>query len=183
MPYGFSRKEYNFLQPPSCCTVKLHCWRHRFLTAPVKISTALPVRRQSHPIIHDLLAQLQGRLRPLHWLTNNSSGISIPVARTIYITFIRFVIHYLFPALIQLLRVASEPLDCLKKDIRIHSHSLWQVAGVQGKHPSRVSPMSKSACQHNRTLLPRVPYCFSLHTPRAAAGCNVLLPPNSQCSG
>ena len=87
------------------------CSQYRYLGAPVKITPALAARRQVHPIISDLLARLQRRLKPLQWLTNHSSGISIPVARTIYIAFIRSVVDYLSPALIQLPRAALEPLE------------------------------------------------------------------------
>ncbi|MPC54159.1 hypothetical protein E2C01_048067 [Portunus trituberculatus] len=72
------------------------------LGAPVKLSPVLPARRQVHPVISDLLARLQRRLKPLQWLTNYSSDISIPVARTIYISFIHSIVNYLSPALIQL---------------------------------------------------------------------------------
>ncbi|MPC48412.1 hypothetical protein E2C01_042184 [Portunus trituberculatus] len=71
------------------------CLQYRYLGAPVRISAALPARCQSHPIVLDLLERLQRRLRPLQWVTNNSSNISIPVARSIYITFIRSVIDSL----------------------------------------------------------------------------------------
>ena len=87
------------------------CSQYCYLGAPVRISSALPARRQPHPVIRDLLDRLQRRLRPLQWLTNNSSGISISVARTVYVTFIRSVVDYLSPALIQLPRSALEPLE------------------------------------------------------------------------
>ena len=87
------------------------CSQYCYLGAPVRISAALPARRQPHPVVRDLLDRLQRRLRPLRWLADNSSGISIPVARTIYITFIRSVVDYLSPALIQLPRSALEPLE------------------------------------------------------------------------
>ena len=87
------------------------CLQYSYLGAPVKISPALAARGQLHPIIRDLLARLQRRLKPLQWLTNHSSGISIPVARTVYIAFIRSVVDYLSPALIQLPRTALEPLE------------------------------------------------------------------------
>ena len=87
------------------------CSQYRYLGAPVKIPTVLPARRQLHPFVSDLLDRLQRRLTPLQWLTNNSSGISIPVARTVYIAFIRSVVDYLSPALIQLPRAALEPLE------------------------------------------------------------------------
>ncbi|MPC45608.1 hypothetical protein E2C01_039313 [Portunus trituberculatus] len=82
--------------------------QYRYLGAPVRISAALPVPRQR-------------RLHPLQWLTNNSSGISIPVAKTIYITFIRSVIDYLSPVLIQLPRAALEPLYIFQKRAMSHS--------------------------------------------------------------
>ncbi len=83
---------------------------------PVRISLVLPARRQAHPIVRDLLDRLQRRLRPLQWLTHNSSGISIPVARIIYVSFIRSVVDYLSPALIQLPRGALEPLEVFKTE-------------------------------------------------------------------
>ncbi|XP_050706751.1 uncharacterized protein LOC126992111 isoform X3 [Eriocheir sinensis] len=91
------------------------CTQYSYLGAPVKISTVFPAGRQTHPPTHDLLDCLQRRLQPLQWLTNNSSGISIPVARTIYITFIRSVVDYLSPALVQLPRTTLEPLEIVQK--------------------------------------------------------------------
>ncbi len=87
------------------------CTQYCYLGAPVKISTVFPAGRQAHPLIRDLLDRLQRRLQPLQWLTNSSSGISIPVARTIYITFLRSVVDYLSLALVQLPRTALEPLE------------------------------------------------------------------------
>ena len=96
------------------------CSQYCYLGAPVRISPALPARRQPHPIVADLLGRLQRRLRPLQWLTNNSSGISIPVARTVCLTFIRSVVDYLSPALIQLPRSALEPLEVFQnKALRV----------------------------------------------------------------
>lgn len=96
------------------------CSQYCYLGAPVLISPALPARRQPHPIVRDLLDRLQRRLRPLRWLTNNSSGISIPVARIVYLTFIRSVVDYLSPALIQLPRSALEPLEVFQnKALRV----------------------------------------------------------------
>ncbi len=56
------------------------CLQYRYLGVPVKISPVLAARRQVHPIVSDLLARLQRRLTPLQWISNHSSGISIPVA-------------------------------------------------------------------------------------------------------
>ncbi|KAK3893261.1 hypothetical protein Pcinc_002945 [Petrolisthes cinctipes] len=91
-------------------TVIPTCSQYRYLGAPV-IWLVDPARPQDHPIVQDLLGRLQRRLTPLQWLTNNSSGISIPVVRTIYFAFIRSVVDYLSPALIQLPRATQETLD------------------------------------------------------------------------
>ena len=69
-----------------------------YLGTPVHIPRATPGQR-SHPVIQDLVNLLQKRLAPIRWLTNNAAGVSIPVVRTIYVTFIRSVIDYLSPAL------------------------------------------------------------------------------------
>ncbi|KAK3893650.1 hypothetical protein Pcinc_002563 [Petrolisthes cinctipes] len=92
-------------------TVIPMCSQYRYLDAPVNIWPIVPARPQDHPIVKDLLGRLQRRLMPLQWLTNNSSGISILVARTIYIAFIRSVVDYLSPALIQLLRATLKTLE------------------------------------------------------------------------
>ena len=86
------------------------CTQYSYLGAPVKISSIIPAG-QLHPLISNLLARLQARLKPLQWLTNHSSGISIPVAKNIYVSFIRSVVDYLSPALIQLPRTALDPLE------------------------------------------------------------------------
>ena len=93
------------------------CSQYCYLGAPVRISPVLPARRQPHPIVRDLLNRLQRRLRPLQWLTNNASGISIPVARTVYLTFIRSLVDYLSPALIHLPRSALEPLEVFQNQV------------------------------------------------------------------
>ncbi|XP_068229696.1 uncharacterized protein [Palaemon carinicauda] len=87
------------------------CTQYIYLGAPVQIAPSIPVRQRVHPIVQDLLARLQRRLTPLKWLTNYSAGVSIPVARTIYIAFIRSVIDYLSPALCQLSRSTLQPLE------------------------------------------------------------------------
>lgn len=87
------------------------CTQYVYLGAPVRIPSTTPTRQRVHPIVHDLLTRLQQRLTPLRWLLNNATGVSIPVARTIYITFIRSVIDYLSPALVQLPKTTLEPLD------------------------------------------------------------------------
>ena len=87
------------------------CTQYVYLGAPVRIPSATPVRQRVHPIVHDLLTRMQQRLTPLKWFLNNATGISIPVARTIYTTFIRSVVDYLSPALVQLSKATLEPLD------------------------------------------------------------------------
>ena len=74
----------------------------------MRIPTVTPVRREVHPVVQELLDRLNSRLTPLKWLTSNNSDISIHVARTIYVTFIRSVIS---PALIQIPTSALEPLE------------------------------------------------------------------------
>ncbi|XP_064086111.1 uncharacterized protein LOC135201165 [Macrobrachium nipponense] len=88
------------------------CTQYIYLgAAPVRITPSIPARHRVHPIVQDLLARLQRRLTPLKWLTNYSAGVSIPVARNIYIAFIRSVIDYLSPALCQLSRSTLQPLE------------------------------------------------------------------------
>jgi len=60
---------------------------------------------------------LHRRLEPLHWLTNNAAGVSIPVARNIYTAFIRSVVDYLSPALSQLSRTVLDPLENFQNKI------------------------------------------------------------------
>lgn len=86
------------------------CRQYLYLGAPVCLPRTVRAQRV-HPIIQDLLDRLHRRLAPLKWLVNNTSGISIPVARTVYIAFIRSVIDYLSPALIQLPQEALKPLE------------------------------------------------------------------------
>lgn len=87
------------------------CTQYLYLGAPVRITPAIPARQRVHPIVQDLLARLQRRLTPLKWLTNYAAGLSIPVARTLYIAFIRSVIDYLSPSLCQLSRTTLQPLE------------------------------------------------------------------------
>ena len=77
----------------------------------MRIPTVTPVRHEVHPVVQELLDRLNKRLTPLKWLTSNNSGISIHVARTIYVTFIRSVIDYFSPALIQIPTSALGPLE------------------------------------------------------------------------
>ncbi|XP_064120882.1 uncharacterized protein LOC135225541 [Macrobrachium nipponense] len=87
------------------------CTQYIYLGAPVRITPSIPTRQRVHPIVQDLLARLQRRLTPLKWLTNYSAGVSIPVARNIYIAFIRSMIDYLSPALCQLSRSTLQLLE------------------------------------------------------------------------
>ncbi|XP_045106666.1 uncharacterized protein LOC123501726 [Portunus trituberculatus] len=87
------------------------CTQYLYLGAPVRITPAIPARQRVHPIVQDLLARLQRRLAPLKWLTNYAARLSIPVARTFYIAFIRSVIDYLSPSLCQLSRTTLQPLE------------------------------------------------------------------------
>lgn len=87
------------------------CTQYLYLGAPVRITPPIPARQRVHPIVQDLLARLQRRLTPLKWLTNYAAGVSVPVARTIYIAFIRSVIDYLSPSLCQLSKTTLQPLE------------------------------------------------------------------------
>ena len=87
------------------------CTQYLYLGAPVKILPTIPARQRVHPLIQDLLTRLQRRLTPLRWLTSSAAGVSIPVARTIYITFIRSVVDYLSPALCLLFTSTLQPLE------------------------------------------------------------------------
>ncbi|XP_068246218.1 uncharacterized protein [Palaemon carinicauda] len=87
------------------------CTQYIYLGAPVGITPSIPARQRVHPIVQDLLARLPRRLTPLKWLTNYSSGVSIPVARTIYVAFIHSVIDYLSPVLCQLSRLTLQLLE------------------------------------------------------------------------
>ena len=88
-----------------------HCTQYTYLGAPARVTPAIPARQRIHPIVKDLLDRLELRFTPIKWLATNATGISIPVARTLYITFIRSVVDYMSPTLIQLPRKALEPLE------------------------------------------------------------------------
>ena len=88
-----------------------HCTQYQYLGSPVRITPAIPARQRVHPFVQDVLGRLQQRFAPVKWLANHASGISIPVAKTIYILFLRSVIDYLSPALCQLPKTSLEPLD------------------------------------------------------------------------
>ncbi|KAG7172023.1 hypothetical protein Hamer_G000428, partial [Homarus americanus] len=67
---------------PECTvgyTVILPCKQYIYL--------ATPVRQRVHPIVLNLIDQLQQLLTPLPCLTNNAAGISILVTRTVYIVY------------------------------------------------------------------------------------------------
>ena len=64
-----------------------------------------------YPVIQDLLTRLQLRLAPFRWLLNNATGVSIPVAKTIYMAYFRSVDDYLSPALVQQTKPTLEPLE------------------------------------------------------------------------
>ncbi|XP_064104978.1 uncharacterized protein LOC135214534 [Macrobrachium nipponense] len=87
------------------------CMQHLYLGAPLRITPSIPARQWVHPMAQDLLARLQRRLTPVKWLTNYSTGVSILVTRTIYITLILSVVDYLSPALCQLSRSTLQPLE------------------------------------------------------------------------
>ena len=87
------------------------CTQYLYLGAPARVTPAIPARQRIHPIIQDLLHRLEQRFIPFKWLTNNAAGISIPLARSIYISFIRSVIDYLSPTLCQLSKTSLEPLE------------------------------------------------------------------------
>lgn len=88
-----------------------HCTQYIYLGAPVRITPAMPARQRIHPIVKDLLDRLEKRFIPIKWLANNMRGVSIPVARNIYIAFLRSVVDYLSPALCQLPKTSLEPLE------------------------------------------------------------------------
>ena len=88
-----------------------YCTQYIYLGAPVRVTPSTPVRQRVHPLVKEVLSRLQQRLTPLQWLTNNAAGVSIPVARNIYVAFIRSVVDYLSPAVCQLPRSALDPLD------------------------------------------------------------------------
>ncbi|MPC18494.1 hypothetical protein E2C01_011379 [Portunus trituberculatus] len=118
------------------------CTQYHYLGAPVKISPARPAGRQAHPLVRDLLDRLQSRLTPLRWLTNNSSGIFIPIGRTIYITFIRSVVDPVSPALIQLPKTALEPIENFQnKAMRIILGCPMSTKIVNMQHELGLSPL------------------------------------------
>ncbi|MPC47626.1 hypothetical protein E2C01_041378 [Portunus trituberculatus] len=86
------------------------CTQYIYLGAPVQIPRGTPGQRV-HPLIIDLLGRFEKRFTPLRTLATRGKGISIPLARTIYVTFICSVIDYLSPALIQLPKTSLYPLD------------------------------------------------------------------------
>ncbi|XP_045125311.1 uncharacterized protein LOC123512789 [Portunus trituberculatus] len=70
-------------------------------------------------------------------LPNNVTGISIPVARTIYVSFIPSVIHYLSPALIQIPKSSLQPLELFQNKIMrviLGCPLSIQVANMQAEH-------------------------------------------------
>ena len=96
-------------------TKNIHlCTQYLYLSAPVHITAHIPARQRQHPIINDLLFQLERCLFPLKWLTNYTAGVSILVARTIYVASIRSVVDYLSSALVQLFRTVLQPLEKLQ---------------------------------------------------------------------
>ncbi|XP_066980707.1 uncharacterized protein [Macrobrachium rosenbergii] len=88
-----------------------HCTQYTYLGAPVRITPAIPARQRIHPMVKNLLDRLEPRFTPIKWLASRTTGISIPVARTLYILFLRSVVDYLSPALIQLPRQALQTLE------------------------------------------------------------------------
>ncbi|KAK7012881.1 hypothetical protein SK128_016650, partial [Halocaridina rubra] len=88
-----------------------HCTQYTYLGAPVRITPAIPARQRIHPFVKSLLDRLEPRFAPVKWLANNAAGVSIPVARTLYILLLRSVVDYLSPALCQLPKPALEPLE------------------------------------------------------------------------
>ncbi|KAK7067457.1 hypothetical protein SK128_005660, partial [Halocaridina rubra] len=88
-----------------------HCTQYTYLGAPVRITPAIPACQRIHPFVKSLLDRLEPHFAPVKWLANNAAGVSIPVARTLYILLLRSVVDYLSPALCQLPRPALEPLE------------------------------------------------------------------------
>jgi len=93
------------------------CTQYSYLGAPVRVTPAIPARQRVHPLVSGLLHRLQQRFTPFKWLTNNATGISIPVARTLYIAFIRSVVDYLSPALCQLSKTTLQPLEKFQNQV------------------------------------------------------------------
>ncbi|XP_045123073.1 uncharacterized protein LOC123511337 [Portunus trituberculatus] len=77
----------------------------------MRVTPAIPARQRVHPIIKDLLDRLEQRFIPVKWLANNIKGVSIPVAKTIYIVFLRSLVDYLSPALCHLSKTSLQPLE------------------------------------------------------------------------
>ncbi|XP_066974195.1 uncharacterized protein [Macrobrachium rosenbergii] len=118
------------------------CTQYLYLGAPVQITPSIPARQRVHPIVQDLLARLQRRLTPLKWLINYSAGVSIPVARTIYITLIRSVVDYLSPALCQLSRSTLQPLEKFQNQaMRLILGCLAPTRIVNMQHELRLPPL------------------------------------------
>lgn len=69
---------------------------------PIRIPLSIPARQRVHPIVQDLPARLQRRLTSFKWLVTCVAGVSLPLARTVKITFICSVVDYLSHALCQL---------------------------------------------------------------------------------
>ncbi|XP_050705772.1 uncharacterized protein LOC126991114, partial [Eriocheir sinensis] len=62
-----------------------HCIQYTYLGSPVRITQAMPAQQRIHPIVKELLDRLEQRFIPVKCLANNMKGVSIPVAKTIYI--------------------------------------------------------------------------------------------------
>lgn len=75
------------------------------------------IPRHGHELVSDLLCILNKRFAPLQWPTNNATGISIHVARTVYITFIRSIIDFYSPLLIQFPSTSLKPLETFQNRI------------------------------------------------------------------
>ena len=93
-----------------------HYTQYTYLGAPVRITSAIPVRQRIHSTVKNLLNYLQPSAI-VKWLATNTTGVSIPMARTLYILFLRSVVNYLSHALGQLPRKALKLLDKLQNQV------------------------------------------------------------------
>lgn len=73
-----------------------HCSQYPYLGAPVRVIPTIATRQRIHLIIKDLLDRLQQRFTPVKWLAISAAGVSIPVAKTIYVMYMKCVVDYLF---------------------------------------------------------------------------------------
>lgn len=83
------------------------CRQYTYNGAPLYISRT-PRAQRTNPIVENLINRLDNRLK---WLTNNATGISIHVAKTVFIAFIRSIIDYLSLVLFQIPLASFDHLE------------------------------------------------------------------------